>query len=71
MRSKKAQRILMDKHEAMINRVFHNEKCSQRDYIELQTFCAVAIEVMRKCDPALLAEAATTVEARGLTREMR
>lgn len=61
----------MDKHEAMINRVFRSEKCSQRDYIELQTFCAIAIEVMRKCDPALLKEAATTVEARDLTRDLR
>ncbi len=71
MRASKEQKKLMDKQETMLNRVFQQKACSVKDYDDLQTFCAIAIEVMRKCEPALLREAATTVEARDLTKGLR
>ena len=38
---------------------------------ELQTFCAIAVELMRSASPSKLRDAARLVEMRHMTKELR
>lgn len=68
----KEQSDLAQKNADLCNRVFNEDEfCTEEDWIDIQTLCAIAIELIKSSSPSKLREAARTVEIRHRTKFLR
>lgn len=68
MSAKKQQAELAAKAVAMCEDVFSKEVISDEEWTEIQTLCALAVELIKKSSPSVVRDAGRTVEIRFLER---
>lgn len=64
MSATKQQRELAEYYVDMCNQVFNKETIEPHERVEIETLCAIAIELIKSASPYRLREAARIVEIR-------
>lgn len=64
MSAKKQQQQLAEYFVGMCNKVFSKEIIEPHERVEIETLCAIAIELIKSASPYRLREAARIVEIR-------
>lgn len=67
----KYQQDLIQQHVDMLNEFKSKETITCEDIIKFETFCAIAIELMKTATPSRLRDAARLVEMRHITKGLR
>ncbi len=71
MSAKQDQARLAESAMAMCQDVFSKEDLTEDDWIDIQTLCAIAVELIKKSSPSAVRDAGRTVEIRFLERKVR
>ncbi len=71
MSAKQDQARLAESATAMCQDVFSKEELTEDDWIDIQTLCAIAVELIKKSSPSVVRDAGRTVEIRFLERKVR
>lgn len=71
MSAKRQRTELAEYYADQCNRIFASDVISADDRIEIETLCALAIELIKNAAPSVIREAGRVVELRNLTRRLR
>lgn len=64
MSAKTEQKLLAERYAIRCNEIFSKEVIDEEESVELQTLCALAIELIKHSSPSVVREAGRTVEIR-------
>lgn len=71
MSAKKQQAELAKKVTAMCEEIFAKEHLSEEDRVDIETLCAMAIELIKHSAPSVVRKAGMNVELRFRLRDKR
>lgn len=71
MSAKQQQQDLAKYFDELCNRYFKNDEMTEDDRIEIETLCAIAIELIKNAAPSVVREAGRIVEIRSYKDRMR
>lgn len=64
MSAKEQQRNLAEYYADVCKEIFAKETLTEYDRVEIETLCAIAIEMIKNASPSVVRESARTVELR-------